>query len=166
MYSLNRIALASLLLAAAGVQAAGPAPVSVEFVNAEKFTDVNDRYLKTSPEKNTNLAALRKHVESKGTKYLKPGQTLAISFTDIDLAGDHKPQLSPQMQDVRLVTGLYPPRMSFNYVLKDATGQVLKSGEAQLSDVGFDTHSAGLSSDPLRYEKRMLDKWMRAEFGG
>lgn len=164
MIRLKSVALASLLLAAAGVQAAGP--VSVEFVNAEKFTDVNDRALKTSPEKNTNLAALRKHVETKGAKYLKPGQSLAISFTDIDLAGDHKPQLSPQMQDVRVVTGLYPPRMSFNYVLKDATGQVLTSGEAKLSDVGFDTHSAGLSSDPLRYEKRMLDKWMRAEFGG
>mgnify|MGYP001171473461 CR=1 FL=1 len=164
MNHLKSVALASLLLAAASAQAAGP--VSVEFVNAEKFTDVNDRALKTSPEKNTNLAALRKHVETKGAKYLKPGQTLAISFTDIDLAGDHKPQLSPQMQDVRVVTGLYPPRMSFNYILKDASGQVLKSGEAKLSDVGFDTHSAGLTSDPLRYEKRMLDKWMRAEFGG
>jgi hypothetical protein len=166
MKSLKHAALVSLLLAAACAQAAGPSPVTVEFVNAEKFTDVNDRYLKTSPEKNTNLVALRKHVETKGAKYLKPGQTLAISFTDIDLAGDHKPQISPQMQDVRLVTGLYPPRMSFNYVLKDATGQVLRSGEAKLSDVGFDTHSAGLLSDPLRYEKRMLDKWMRAEFGG
>jgi hypothetical protein len=166
MKSLKHAALVSLLLAAACAQAAGPSPVTVEFVNAEKFTDVNDRYLKTSPEKNTNLVALRKHVETKGAKYLKPGQTLAISFTDIDLAGDHKPQISPQMQDVRLVTGLYPPRMSFNYALKDATGQVLRSGEAKLSDVGFDTHSAGLSSDPLRYEKRMLDKWMRAEFGG
>lgn len=164
MNHLKSVALASLLLAAASAQAAGS--VSVEFVNAEKFTDVNDRALKTSPEKNTNLAALRKHVETKGAKYLKPGQTLAISFTDIDLAGDHKPQLSPQMQDVRVVTGLYPPRMSFNYILKDASGQVLKSGEAKLSDVGFDTHSAGLTSDPLRYEKRMLDKWMRAEFGG
>lgn len=162
-----KLLLAACLLAGttfAADRASGP--VSVEFVDAEKFTDVNDRALKTSPEKNTNLSALRKHVESKGNKYLKPGQTLAISFTDIDLAGDHKPQLSPQMQDVRVVTGLYPPRMSFNYVLKDASGQVLKSGEAKLSDVGFDTHSAGLTSDPLRYEKRMFDKWMRAEFGG
>ncbi|MBK8067080.1 MAG: DUF3016 domain-containing protein [Rhodanobacteraceae bacterium] len=166
MYRTNYVTLASLLLLATSVQAAGPTPVSVEFVNAEKFTDVNDRAFKTSPEKNTNLAALRKHVETKGAKYLKAGQTLAISFTDIDLAGDHKPQLRPQMQDVRLVTGLYPPRMSFNFVLKDANGQVLDSGEAKLSDVGFDTHSAGLSSDALRYEKRMLDKWMRAEFGG
>lgn len=159
--------LAACLLAGSALAADRAAgPVTVKFVDAEKFTDVNDRALKTSPEKNSNLAALRKHVETKGTKYLKPGQTLAISFTDIDLAGDHKPQLSPQMQDVRVVTGLYPPRMSFNYVLKDASGQVIKSGEAKLSDVGFDTHSAGLTSDPLRYEKRMFDKWMRAEFGG
>ena len=52
-----------------------------------------------------------------------------------------------------------------NYVLSDAQGAVIKSGDANLKDLGFDAHNGGMSSDPLRFDKRMLDKWLRTEFG-
>lgn len=161
----RRLILVATLWAGAALAADATGPVTVEFVNAEKFTDVNERWLPSAPEKNAHLAALRRHVEKKAAKYLAAGQTLRVEFTDIDLAGDHKAQTNPQLHDVRMVSGLYPPRMSLRFVLRDASGQELQAGEAKLSDIGFDSHSAGLSSDPLRYEKRMLDKWLRQQFG-
>ncbi|MBV6412732.1 MAG: DUF3016 domain-containing protein [Xanthomonadales bacterium] len=161
------VRLCCLLLVSAYASAAfaaHPGPVTVEFVDAEKFTDVKERWLASSPEKNGHLAALRRHVETKAARYLAPGQSLRIEFTDIDLAGDLRPQLDPSLTDVRVVSSVYPPRMRLRYTLRDAGGQVLDSGEARLSDIGFDTHSIGQASDPLRYEKRMLNQWLREQF--
>lgn len=148
----------------AAVEARGP--VTVEFVQPEKFTDVSDRMLRTAPDKNPNLHSLRQHTLARAARYLQPGQTLTIAFTDIDLAGDFRPQLDPALSDVRLVTRLYPPRIKLNFVLHDAAGAVLKSGQADLRDLGFDTSYSGSTTDSLRFEKRLLDKWMRKEFGG
>ena len=145
--------------------AAVSGPVTVEFVQPEKFSDVKDRLTRTAPEKNPNLHNLRKHTEMRAARYLQGGQTLLIQFTDIDLAGDHLPQLDPALFDVRVVTGLYPPRFKLNYSLRDADGTVIKSGQADLRDIGFDSSSPGNTSDPLRYEKRLLNKWLRKEFG-
>ena len=107
---------------------------------------------------------MRKHTEKRAARYVQDGQTLLIEFTDIDLAGDHLPNIDPSLYDVRTVTGLYPPRIKLNYSLRNAAGTVLKSGQADLRDLGFDASSPGRSSDALRYEKRMLDKWLRKEF--
>lgn len=157
----------ALLLCAQPVLADSSAgPVRVEFVQPEKFTDVNERQTRTAPEKNHHLYVLRTHVEKRGARYLQPGQQLEIRFTDIDLAGDHLPQMDPALADVRVVTRLYPPRLKFSYVLRDASGGVLKSGDVDLRDLAFDTQSGTPYTDALRYEKRMLDKWMRQTLGG
>lgn len=141
-------------------------PVTVEFVQPEQFTDVSDRMSRTAPDKNPNLHSLRKYTLTRAARYLQPGQTLTIAFTDIDLAGDFRPQLDPALSDVRLVTRLYPPRIKLNFVLHDGSGAVVKSGQADLRDLAFDSNYSGSSSEHLRFEKRMLDKWMRKEFGG
>lgn len=137
------------------------AEVSVTFVSPEKFSDVRDRQFASKPDKNPHLAAIRRYTEERATRYLPAGQSLSIRFTDIDLAGDHIPQTNPNLTDVRIVTSLYPPRMSFEYEIKDADGAVLKSDRVDLKDLAFDSSQTGFASDPLRFEKRMLDKWMR-----
>lgn len=154
------------LACATPVLAESTRPVEVEFVNAEKFTDVSERNFRTRPERNHHLHSLRKYLETRAVRHLAPGQSLKIEFTDIDLAGDFRPQIDPALHDVRLVTRLYPPRLEFNYVLSDASGVTLNSGAAKLRDIGFDMHSSGNSSDALRFEKRLLAKWMRDKFGG
>lgn len=140
--------------------------VSVEFLQPESFTDVRDRQFASAPDKNPNLHQLRRYLEKRALRYLSDGQRLKITFTDIDLAGDHRAQTNPALNDVRLVTSLYPPRLKFNFELQDDSGAVLKSGEVKLLDLGFDTFSAGIGSEPLRYEQRMLDKWLRQEIRG
>ena len=139
-------------------------PVVVEFVNPENFTDIRDRQFPSKPEENPHLKNLRKHMEKSAARYVGPGQTLLIKFTDIDLAGDLEPHTNPNLLDTRTVKSVYPPRAKLNYVLSDAQGAVIKSGDANLKDLGFDAHNGGMSSDPLRFDKRMLDKWLRTEF--
>ncbi|HWS26226.1 MAG TPA: DUF3016 domain-containing protein [Xanthomonadales bacterium] len=160
--------VATLCLALIGLQALAESPVAkpvvVEFVNPENFSDIRDRQFPSKPEENPHLKNLRKHMEKSAARYVGPGQTLLIKFTDIDLAGDIEPHSNPNLLDTRTVKGVYPPRAKLNYVLSDAQGAVVKSGEADLKDLGFDAHNGGMSSDPLRFDKRMLDKWLRKEF--
>lgn len=167
MRTLLQLALWTSLVGAVPAMAADPAagPVSVEFVQPEAFTDVNDRMTRTAPEKNPNLYNLRQYTAKRAARYLSGGQTLQIRYTDIDLAGDHHPQMDPALSDVRLVTRLYPPRLKFTWALHDASGTVIRSGEADLRDLAFDAHSTGTSTDSLRFEKALLAKWMRKELG-
>jgi hypothetical protein len=65
-----------------------------------------------------------------------------------------------------MVTRLYPPRLKFNYTQRTADGSELASGSANLRDLAFDVTQPPNSSDPLRYEKRMLAKWLRKELAG
>ena len=57
------------------------------------------------------------------------------------------------------------PAITLTYEVREG-GKVVQHGEAKLRDMdyqnNFNTYSAG---DPLRYEKRMLDRWMQHEFG-
>lgn len=152
---------------APGADSALSGPVSVEFVNPEKFTDIKVGMLRTNVDNNAHLNGLRRHLEREAAGYLQPGQSLRIEVTDIDLAGDIRPHSNPALLDIRTVSNVYPPRMNLNYTLTDASGAVVRTGEARLKDLGFDIGSGGgRVSDPLRYDKRMLDKWLRSEFGG
>ena len=151
-------ALAAALLSTP-VPAADHGPVTVVFVQPEKFTDVRDRQFASPPDKNPNLSGLRRYLETRGKRYLTGGQQLKIEFTDIDLAGDYEPIVHPSLDDVRIIKSIYPPRLQFRYRLTDASGRVLSEGEENLRDLGFDVHAITRNSDPLRYEKRMLERW-------
>ncbi len=163
---LSGCVLAAALLLANPAPAADNGPVTVVFVQPETFTDVRDRQFASPPDRNPNLSGLQRYLETRGKRYLAGGQHLKIEFTDIDLAGDHRAQTNFELADVRLVTSLYPPRLEFNYSLTDASGATLKSGTVKLRDLAFDSSSTGTASGPLRYEQRMLDKWLRQEIRG
>lgn len=140
-------------------------PVEVQFVDPEAFTDIRDRRFSTPIDKNPNLNGIRRHIEHSAKRYLVGGQTLLVQFNDIDLAGDIEPGVSPY-GELRMVRRMYPPRMSFQYTLRDAMGAEVRSGNVELRDVGFMDSVSGRRSDSLRYEKQMLDQWMRQELGG
>ncbi len=153
--------IAVLLMAAAGSALAVDPAVRVEFIHPEKYTDIRDsRSLRVNPERNQHLKSLRSWLEKQAPKHLAPGQRLVIEFTDIDLAGDYEPIIDPVLADVRIVKGIYPPRLSFRYRLVGAEGQEIANGEEELRDLGFDTRPITRERDPLRFEKRMLAEWM------
>ena len=55
-------------------------------------------------------------------------------------------------------------RMTLRFVVKGPDGQVLAEGERKLVDHGFLTGTNVNSNDSLRYEKRLIDDWLRREF--
>jgi len=147
--------LAGLPLAAA----AGSA--QVEFVKPDSFTDVGSRHAPSNAA--DVLATLRDHLVREASRELPDGHALHVWITDVDLAGDFEPQ-QPYVNEVRIVKDIYPPRIDLSFRLVDAGGKVLKEGERKLRDPAFLLRGAGNSSDALRFEKLLIDRWLNDEF--
>ena len=158
----------TMLLAAPSTLASDPekveGPVMVEYIKASEFTDIKDEPFRTRVEKNTHLIQLRKFLHKEASEYLQKGQKLKISFTDIDLAGDYEPARGPQLNDIRIIRELYPPRLKFNYALMDRSGNLIKEDKVELRDMAFMMRTSIHRNDPLYHEKYMLDKWLRETF--
>ena len=101
---------------------------------------------------------------------LPQGHTLAMTITNLDLAGRVLPGsftgLGLHSADmIRVIKTIDIPRIEFTYEYKDANGIVLKSDTVNLKDMSFMTgHNPLFSSDPLKYEKNMLRKWFKKTF--
>ncbi|QGX40345.1 DUF3016 domain-containing protein [Permianibacter aggregans] len=160
--SLTMLLAAPSALASDPVEAEGP--VMIEYVKPTEFTDIKDDPFRTRTEKNTHLIQLRQFLHKEASEYLQKGQKLKISFTDIDLAGDYEPARGPQMNDIRIIRELYPPRLKFDYALMDRSGNIIKEDKVELRDMAFMMRTSIHRSDPLYHEKYMLDKWLRETF--
>jgi hypothetical protein len=69
------------------------------------------------------------------------------------------------LQDARIVREIYPPRMSLTFKRLDANGAVIDEGTRTLRNSGFLMSASSVgTSDPLRFEKNMIDDWIRREF--
>ena len=153
------LAMADMPTATATEASSGP--VKVEYLEPEKFTDVRERWGKTNPTKNSHLLSWKSYVEKQAATSLQTGQSLNIQFTDIDLAGDIEPSTRMHMMDVRVIKDLYPPRLKFNYQLKDSEGNVLKTGEENIRDLAFLMGSHINTNDTLRHEKKLFERWLK-----
>lgn len=139
-------------------------PVSVTWNDPANFTEIRRSTNRFEAERGDWVQQLAKYVRTSTARQLQPGQTLDVNVVDIKRAGDYEPWHGPQARDIRIMRDLYPPRITLQYTLKGANGQVLDQGEAKLSDSGY-LQNIGLQSDsdPLRYEKRLIDDWSRRE---
>jgi hypothetical protein len=153
------------LLAPAAVRAGGSSNITVTFDNPEKFTDVKDSFVGSEKGRDAILSEIRQFIESRAKSYLHEGQQLEVTFTDIDLAGDYEPQHGPQWQDVRIVKGIYPPRLQLEFKLTGADGRVIGEGKRKLTDLDFQDRVLPPTnmSESLRYEKDLLNDWMRED---
>ncbi|MGJ7916077.1 DUF3016 domain-containing protein [Massilia sp. LXY-6] len=153
---MHKMALASLFALAAGNAGAA---VTVTYVNPDNFTDLPFG----SPEREDALKDLTEHFNRLGSS-LPPGQDLRIDVLDVDLAG--RPIPRPQaVREVRILRNTDWPRMELRYSLEQ-NGQVLKSGEARLSDMAYlDRRSRYFDNVTLRYDKQMIDDWYQSTIG-
>ena len=143
-----------------------PAPASrvqVEYVDPEKFTDVKDDYFGSEKGRDNYLDQLKEYIEQRAAKRLPAGQTLTVTVTDIDMAGDFEPWRGPRFNDVRIVKDIYPPRIDLSYKITDAEGKVVSEGKRELRDLSFMMNLSIDRQDPLRHEKNLLDDWMRRD---
>lgn len=139
--------------------------VEVNFIEPDKFSDVKDRYSSQDEANEYYLRQLKEHLERVAARRLAPGQRLVVAISNIDMAGDFEPWRSPQMQDVRIVKDIYPPRIDLSFQLLDVTGEVVSEGQRELRDLSFNMRASSVPThDPLRHEKALLDDWVRREF--
>jgi hypothetical protein len=164
--------LTALVVVAGGTALAfdpvkGPPRTDVVFFESEKFTDVRDSSFGASEKaRDATLGELRTYLVKQANLLLAPGQQLKITVTDVDLAGEFEPWRGPQWSDVRIVKDIYPPDIKLAFQLTDADGHVLKQGDRDLKDLGFMMQLTIDRNDPLRFEKALLDDWLREEFHG
>ncbi|MCS4281172.1 DUF3016 domain-containing protein [Stenotrophomonas rhizophila] len=139
-------------------------PVQVAWTDPAQFTEIRQSSNRFEAERGDWVQQLAKYVRTTASKELQPGQTLEVTFTDIKRAGDYEPWHGPRADDIRVMRDIYPPRVTLTYTLKNAQGQVLGEGERKLQDTGY-LHNIGRQSDtdPLRYEKRLLEDWIRRD---
>jgi hypothetical protein len=164
MTQIGRVLWASTLFALVLIAlAARPAAAAVEvsFLHPEGYTDAG-RYDGAKADPGT-LDALKRHLRRLGERGLKPGQTLKIEILDIDLAGRFEPWHAAAY-DIRFLRPITWPRIALRYELNDGNGTV-SGAEETLADLNYQMRtSAASSSDPLRYEKAMLDGWFKRRF--
>ncbi|WP_312252701.1 DUF3016 domain-containing protein [Stenotrophomonas sp.] len=178
----SRFTTATLLLAcalAAGSATAAPrtvtapdapralqadGPVSVKWTDPAQFTELRQTTNRFEAERGDWVQQIARYIQTTAAKPLQPGQTLDVTVTDIKRAGDYEPWHGPRGSDIRVMRDIYPPRISLQYTLKDASGRIVNEGEAKLSDSGY-LHNIGVRSDtdPLRYEKRLIDDWVKKQ---
>lgn len=139
-------------------------PVSVKWEDPAKFTEIRQSTNRFEAERGDWVQQLARYLQTTAAKPLQPGQTLDVTLVDIKRAGDYEPWHGPRGRDIRIMRDIYPPRINLQYTLKDASGRIVSEGDARLSDTGY-LHNLGLKSDsdPLRYEKRLIDDWVKRQ---
>jgi hypothetical protein len=156
-----------LVLAACETTPKTPAPTSmssadgrvkVNFENPANFTDLKSSSMDDYDE--GYMEELQEYVERTARGMLAADESLEITFTDFDMAGEYEPWRM-QASDVRIVKSIYIPRAKFHWVVRDASGKTLREGTENLSDMSYRANIGNITQDELFYEKEMLQNWMR-----
>ena len=145
----------------ANPNAAASTDITVNFTNPEKFTDVRDS-VNGNPSQ-YYLDELSRYLKDEAARRLTAGQKLTVTFTDIDLAGDIPPG---SIHDIRIIKEIYIPRMEFHFQLVDSAGAVISEGDRRISDLNYmqSLRPSFTQNEPLRYDKALLEDWIRKEF--
>lgn len=140
-------------------------PISVRWEDPEQFSEIKYSHNRSESRRGTWVEQLATYLRSRAQKRLPAGQRLDVDITDIELAGDYEPWLGPQFYDTRFMRDIYPPRITLTFKHTGADGTVIAEGERKLSDMGYlmGVSGATFDSDPLRYEKHLLDRWLARE---
>jgi hypothetical protein len=151
------------------LQPSRPENVTVIFEHPENFTDVKDSFTGSLDKvRDGYLEDLADHIKENASRLLGDGQKLAVTITDVDMAGDFEPGRGPSAMDIRVVKQIYPPRIDLGFKVTDAAGATVREGTRQLRNLDFmnDPVAAMRSSETLRYEKALVDTWVRDDLSG
>jgi hypothetical protein len=155
---MNSKSFTAVAVLTAAVMAAGPAQageVEVRFTDPQQFSDIGFGHVT----RDRNLKTLSDHMAGWRSR-LPEGQRLDIEVVDVDLAGMERPWGREPF--VRILNGRVDgPRMHLRWSLSQG-GTVLLKGEDQLSDLGYAQRlPTPQRNEPLYYDRRMLDEWLR-----
>lgn len=141
-------------------------PVSVSWNDPATFTEFTQSSNRWAASEGNWLQDLAEYMRKRAQLLLAPGERLDLTIIDLNRAGQYEPWHGPQLQDARIVRDMYPPKMTVGFRLIGANGAVMAEGERKISDQAFLLNASPLNNtDALRYEKRMVDAWLRSELG-
>ncbi len=61
------------------------------------------------------LGELANHLRYRAERVLAPGETLHVTFTNVQRAGTYQPWRGPQWYDVRIIKAIYPPEINLTF---------------------------------------------------
>ncbi|MDT0593389.1 DUF3016 domain-containing protein [Glaciecola petra] len=138
--------------------------VAVEWLEPKSYRDVRSANSSSTKFRKQVFKELEEHLVDL-SEDLPEGQSLKIRVTDLDLAGRVEPggiNGFGTSGDIRVVRQIDIPRITFEYDLLDAEGQILKTEEVNLKDMGFlDGPRITRRNEPYSYEKHMLSEWFK-----
>ncbi len=138
-------------------------PVSVEWTDPAEFSELRFSNNRWESQQGDWVTTLARHLQERASARLPAGQHMDVTITDIKRAGNFEPGAGINYQHVRVMRDVYPPRMTLNVRITGADGQVLAEGERKLSDMSYLMNARPMDTDNLRYEKQMIDDWLRRE---
>lgn len=138
-------------------------PVAVSWQDPAGFSEPT--FGAMTVDRGTWIRPLAEYLREQAERLLPPGHRLDVELLDVNRAGEYEPGRTPAGSDFRVVRDIYPPRIHLRFRHLDGSGAVVAEGERRLVDVGFLQRSGALDTDPLRFEKRLLDDWLRRELG-
>jgi hypothetical protein len=150
------------LFATVAAAAATHGTASVRYDHPENFTETREvRAFAPTRADSGYLDTLKAYIEKRAAAMLPQGQRLEIVVTDVDRAGSYLPSAG-RPDPVRIVKDSYPPRINLHFRLFDDAGKVIREGDRRLVGLGFmyDSPARLSDSDPLRHEKRLIDRWL------
>jgi hypothetical protein len=144
-----------------------PDRVQVSWAPSDQLSEVRDNPAMRGPYRQPEdwQRMLSAHLRKRADAMLPPGEHLDVTIDNIKLAGDYEPWRGPNLQDVRIMKDVYPPRIDLHYRLLAADGTTIRDGKDKMLDMAYLQQTLPVTSDPLRYDKRLIDEWLRKEFG-
>ena len=161
----NSVCMAAVTLCLAMAMAAQAANVEIEWFKPEKYRDIQGGVESKKRFQERVMASLTSFFKEAAAEILPADQTLYLTITDVDLAGDVEYFFTSFPTGVRVIRDIYFPSIEFNYELRDAGGKVLKNGKENIKDMGYlFSGMAYINNPPFDYEKRMINDWFRKSF--
>ena len=168
MKILNGLIIGAMTLGFAS-QAAAQTEVEIEWDKPEKYRDVRPSNESRKRFRDATFTHINEYM-NKLALALPENYKLLMKVSDLDLAGQVWPAsylgLGHNMSDIRIVKNIDIPRITFSYQLLDESGEVVQQAAVKLKDMSFfDRSNRFFKSESLRYEKNMLQRWFKKEFG-
>ena len=139
--------------------------VAVSWTDPAQFSDLRQSGNRWEAKRGDWVQDLAKYLRKRAVQRLPSGDRLEVTITDIRRAGQYEPWRGASMGSTRIVRDIYPPRIELSFKLSGADGEVVAQGARKLTDLDFMRNASAVgASDPLRYEKRLIDDWLNKEF--
>lgn len=162
--ALGLVAIASASGGYAITEESSSGNVKVQFVEYERFTDIEVSKLTSDRQKAALLNDIAKDFQKQAGRYLPKGYSVEIKVTDVDLAGENDPK-PPEGERFRLLRDTTPPRIVFDYVVRDASDQVVASDRASLMDMNYKNNAKPdfARDERLGFIDALIEDWANGD---